>query len=65
MNELNSILEKFVASGWELIAAPARLWLEGKGEKDTLAAAIRQAEKECGNCGCELDPLYHRALALL
>ena len=65
MEELKTIMEKFAASGWELIAAPARGWLEGRTDRDTLVAAIRQADQECGSCGCELDPLYKKALALL
>ena len=31
----------------------------------SLVSAIKQADKECGTCGCELDPLYKRALELL
>lgn len=65
MEELKVIMEKFAASGWELIAAPARAWLEGCADRDALVAAIRQADRECGSCGCELDPLYKKALALL
>ncbi|MDE7425430.1 MAG: hypothetical protein K2N51_17365 [Lachnospiraceae bacterium] len=65
MEELRSIMEKFVASGWELISIPAQAWFEGGSDKDTLIAAIKQADKECGSCGCELDPLYKRALELL
>ena len=65
MEELKVIMEKFAASGWELIAVPARGWLEGCTDRDALAAAIRQADRECGSCGCELDPLYKKALALL
>lgn len=65
MEELRSIMEKFAESGWELISEPAKQWLEGKENKDTLIAAVRQADKECGSCGCELDPLYKRALELL
>ncbi len=57
MEELKSIMEKFAASGWDLIAVPAKQWLEGKSDKDSLVAAVNQADKECGNCGCELDPL--------
>ena len=30
-----------------------------------LIKAVEQADKECGNCGCEFDPLYKRALELL
>ena len=65
MEELKSIMEKFVASGWDLISTPAQQWLDGKGDKETLISAIKQADKECGNCGCEFDPLYKRALELI
>lgn len=65
MRELKSIMEKFVASGWDLIAIPAQQWLDGKADRETLVSAIKQADKECGSCGCELDPLYKRALELL
>ena len=65
MGELKSIMEKFVASGWDLISIPAQQWLEGKANKDTLVSAIKQADKECGSCGCELDRLYKRALELI
>ena len=65
MSELKGILEKFEASGWQLIADPARAWLSGNGDPAALRAAIEQADRECGSCGCELDPLYTRALALL
>ncbi len=63
--ELKSIMEKFANSGWELIAVPAKQWLNGKGDKETLISAIKQADNECGSCGCEFDPLYKRALELL
>ena len=65
MRELKSIMEKFVASGWDLIAVPEQQWLDGKADMDTLVTAIKQADIECGSCGCELDPLYKRALELL
>ena len=65
MEELKTIMEKFAESGWELISVPAKQWLEGKGNRDTLIAAVKQADKECGSCGCKLDPLYKRALELL
>lgn len=65
MEELKTIMEKFAESGWELISVPAKQWLDGKGDKDDLVNAVRQADKECGSCGCELDPLYKRALELL
>lgn len=63
--ELKSIMKKFVASGWDLISVPAKQWLDEKSDKDTLIAAIKQADKECGSCGCDLDPLYKRALELI
>ena len=65
MEELKPIMEKFVASGWDLIAIHAQDWLDGKADKDSLISAIKQADKDCGNCGCELDPLYKKALELL
>lgn len=65
MDELKLIMEKFVASGWDLIAVPAQQWLDKKADKETLVAAIRQANQECGSCGCDLDPLYKRALELI
>ncbi len=65
MDELKTILEKFAGSGWDTIAVPAGQWLNGSGSKEALKSAIRQADAECGNCGCEFDPLYKRALELL
>lgn len=65
MEELNSILKKFAASDWDLIAKPAQAWLDGSNDKEALITAIKQAQQECGNCGCDLDPLYPRALELL
>ena len=62
--ELTEILSKFAESGWDLIVGPSKAWLEGEGDKAGLVAAIEQADKECGSCGCEFDPLYKRALAL-
>lgn len=63
--ELKAILEKFAASGWDLISAPAQRWLDGRCDKAALTAAIAQADAECGSCGCDFDPLYKRALELL
>lgn len=65
MEDLDVILKRFAASGWDLIAVPARRWLDVQGERAALIAAIQQAERECGSCGCEVDPLYQRALELL
>lgn len=58
-------MEKFAASAWELIPIPARQWLEGNADTESLVGAIKQAEKECGNCGCDLEVLYKRTLELL
>lgn len=65
MEELRSILERFASSGCELIAVSSQLWLDGQPDLPMLWEAILQADKECGNCGCELDLLYKRALQLL
>lgn len=65
MAELETIMEKFAASGWDLLSVPAQQWLDGNIDKDLLVSAIEQADKECGSCGCDFDPLYKRALELL
>lgn len=66
--EMKKIAEKFAESGWDVIDAPSRKWLATNGSADATAEllkAVEQADKECGGCGCELDPLYKRALELL
>jgi hypothetical protein len=70
--ELVEIVTKFVESGWGVIEKPSKIWLE-TNEKDEfientkikLIEAVEQADKECGICGCEFDPLYKKALVLL
>ena len=62
--ELTDLLTRFASSGWDLIAEPAAAYLTGGGNKDALIAAVRQADAECGSCGCEYDALYKRFLAL-
>ena len=57
MTELKMIMEKFAASGWDLIAGPAQEWLDGKENTEALRLAIEQADKECGSCGCDLQNL--------
>lgn len=57
MEELKAIMQKFVASGWDLIAVPAQEWLDGKADKGTLVSAVKQADKECGSCGVILLPM--------
>ncbi|GFP76258.1 hypothetical protein [Clostridium fungisolvens] len=64
MEELKSILEKFVESGWDLIAIPSKAYLDGNGDKIDLIKAVEQADKECGSCGCEFDPLYKKCIEL-
>jgi hypothetical protein len=64
MDELKIILEKFKESGWDLIAIPSKAYLDGKGTKEDLMKAIEQADKECGNCGCEFDSLYKKCIEL-
>ncbi|WP_243428233.1 hypothetical protein [Clostridium rhizosphaerae] len=57
-------MRKFAESGWDLIAIPSEAYLDGNGTKEDLISAIEQADKECGSCGCEFDPLYKRCLEL-
>ncbi|MBP7176799.1 MAG: hypothetical protein KBA53_11395 [Thermoclostridium sp.] len=63
--ELKNILIKFSESGWDLIDTPAKEYLNGTGNKEKLIAAIKQADEECGHCGCEFDALYKKALSIL
>ena len=70
--ELVDIVTKFVESGWDLIEKPSKTWLADDGENEQnnnstieLIKAVEQADKECGTCGCEFDPLYKKALSLL
>jgi len=66
--ELVNIIEKFAASGWDVIDAPARKWLAPGGQASAAAElikAVERADKDCGSCGCEFDPLYKKALELL
>lgn len=65
MDELREIMQKFADCGWDLIDAPAKQWLGGEFDLQTLISAIEQADRECGSCGCDMDPLYKRALELL
>ena len=43
IDELKSIMEKFVESGWDLISIPAQQWLDGKYDEYVLTSAIKQA----------------------
>ncbi len=52
--ELLRILEKFVESGWDLIAVPSKDWLDGMENTSQLITAVRQAEIECGS---SIDPV--------
>jgi glutathione peroxidase-family protein len=64
MEELKVILEKFAGSGWDVIAIPSEAYLNRTGSKEDLIKAVEQADKECGNCGCEFDPLYKKCIEL-
>ncbi len=63
--ELNEIITKFAGSGWDILDGPSKAWLNGEISEEGLITVIKQADSECGSCGCELDPLYKRALELL
>ena len=65
METLKEILEKIASCGWDLIAVPAQQWLNGNENTPALVAAIQEANAQGGSCGCELDPLYKKALELL
>ena len=63
--ELTKIITKFAESGWSLIDESSKAWLDDKKGNVELLPIIEQADKECGSCGCEFDPLYKKALELL
>jgi len=63
--ELRGIITKFAESGWDLIDTPSKNWLDSKINNAELLPIIEKADKECGSCGCDYDPLYKRALVLL
>ncbi len=49
MEELKTIMEKFASSGWDLIAVPAKQWLDGNADKDALTAILTHCIKERWN----------------
>ena len=63
--ELRGIVKRFAQSGWDLIAQPAKEYLDGADCREELVEAVRQADEECGSCGCEYDALYKRFLVLV
>lgn len=63
--ELRGIVKRFAQSGWDLVAQPAKEYLDGADCREELVEAVRQADEECGSCGCEYDALYKRFLALI
>ena len=63
--ELVDVLIKLSESGWELIDVPCLAYLNGADNKDELISALKQADEECGDCGCEYDKFYKLALVLL
>ena len=67
--ELTNIVKQFAECGWDVIDAPAKKWLEYNGECEEttakLIAAVKEANTQCGTCGCEMDALYGKALELL
>lgn len=71
-DELVEIITKFALSGWDIIALPSKTWLNANAEdkisdliRDNLICAIKEADKQCGSCGCDFDPLYKKALSIL
>ena len=48
MEELKTIMEKYAASGWDLISVPAQQWLDGKADKDATAAFLYAIPKSTG-----------------
>jgi len=62
LKELLKIVDKFSESKWDVLDQPSKKWLEATIE---LFHAIQNADQVCGECGCELDALYKKALGIL
>ena len=69
--KLTELVEKFAATDIEPLATAAKAWLEVKDDGEAskkasadLIVAIETADSKCGNCGCDMDPLYKQALAM-
>jgi len=62
MSKLTTLVQKFADSGWDTIDKPAQQWIVAT---QSLVAALKQADIECGSCGCKFDPLYKEVLALI
>ncbi len=71
--EFIGIMKKFAASEWDVIDGISRAFLDAVEEEEIvdddflmeLQEAIEEADRVCGSCGCEYDPLYKRALELI
>ena len=66
--DLKAIITQFAECGWDVLDAPAKAWLAMQDCPDTkltLITAVKKADEECGSCGCDMDPLYKKALELL
>ena len=65
---LTDLVKQFAECGWDVVDAPAKKWLSVTDCCDTnkeLITALEQADKDCGSCGCDMDPMYKEALTLL
>jgi len=69
--KLAEIIKVFADSEYDVINGASAAWLEAmnNGEASKAAAAdltkaLRAANAECGDCGCEFDALYKKALAM-
>ena len=69
--KLTELVKKFAATDIEPLATAAKAWLEVKDDGEAskkasadLIVAIETADSKCGNCGCDMDPLYKQALAM-
>jgi hypothetical protein len=71
--EFIGIMKKFAESEWDVIDGISRAFLDAVEEEEIvdddflmeLQEAIEEADRVCGSCGCEYDPLYKRALELI
>lgn len=62
---LRSILSWFAQACWPLIATASRDYLDGKIDKAALLEAMKEADQQCGSCGCEFDALYKKVITII
>lgn len=64
-SESQAILSWFSQCCWPLLATASQDYLAGKIDKAALLEVMKEADCQCGSCGCEFDALYKKVIAIL